>query len=301
MKILVTGSSGFVGRRLTSSLVRRGDRVTGASAESLDIEGADCLNLDVLDREALAALAQRSTPDVVIHLAGLASVARSWTHPAEYFRVNVLGTENLLRAFPGAKVVFASSAEVYGAVAEDQQPLSEDMLPAPGNPYALTKAAAERLVEAAGGTIMRFFTIVGAGQSRRFALPSFAEQLAELRCSGGGTMKVGNLSARRDFVHIEDAVEAMMMLIDSELSETVYNVAGGEVVSIRQALDRLIALSGVEVKVEVDAERMRPIDVPLQSANTARLESLGWAARRTLDDALSEIWQESLDAATASA
>jgi GDP-4-dehydro-6-deoxy-D-mannose reductase len=148
---------------------------------------------------------------------------------------------------------------------------------------------------------MRFFTIVGAGQSRRFALPSFAEQLAELRCSGGGTMKVGNLSARRDFLHVEDVVEAIVLLIDSELSETVYNIAGGEVVSIRQALDRLIELSGVEVKVEIDAERLRPIDVPLQSADTARLRSLGWASRRTLNDALSEIWQESLEAVSASA
>jgi len=301
MKILVTGSSGFIGRRLARSLAQRGDLVTGASAENLDIESVDCLNLDLLDVEALEALSGRTSPDVVIHLAGLASVGRSWTHPADYFRVNVLGTENLLRSFPGAKILFASSAEVYGAVPEEQQPLSEEMLPAPGNPYALTKAAAERLVEAAGGTVMRFFTIVGAGQSRRFALPSFAEQLAELRCSGGGTMKVGNLSAQRDFLHVEDTVEAMVVLIDSELPETVYNVGGGEVVSIRQALDRLIVLSGVEVKVEVDAERMRPIDVPLQSANTGRLRSLGWTTRRTLGDALSEIWQESLEAVSASA
>ena len=301
MKILITGASGFVGRRLARSLAQRGDQVTGVSSEKARIEGVECLNLDLLETEVLAGLAERLSPDVVVHLAGLASVARSWKHPADYFRVNVLGTENLLRCFSGRKVLFASSAEVYGVVPEEQQPLSEERLPAPGTPYALTKAAAERLVLAAAGTVMRFFTLVGAGQSRRFALPSFAEQLAELRCAGGGTMKVGNLSAQRDFLHVDDAVEAMIVLVDSELKDSIYNVGGGEVISVRHTLERLIALSGVEAKIEIDPERMRPIDVPLQSADSARLGSLGWTRRHTLEEALSEIWQESLEAVSASA
>jgi GDP-4-dehydro-6-deoxy-D-mannose reductase len=300
MRVLITGATGFVGRRLARSLAARGDEVTGASSESAKLEGVESLNLDLLDTQALGDLAKRISPDVVVHLAGLASVGRSWTHPADYFKVNVLGTENLLDAFPETKLLFASSAEVYGVVPEAEQPLSEDRVPAPGNPYALTKAAAERLVLASGGTVMRFFTLVGAGQSRRFALPSFAEQLAELRCSGGGRMKVGNLSARRDFLHVDDAIGAMTALIDLELGERIYNVGGGDVVSVRQILDRLIQLSGVEAKVEVDPERMRPIDVPLQSANAKRLEALGWSRNRSLDEALQEIWLESLDAVSAS-
>jgi GDP-4-dehydro-6-deoxy-D-mannose reductase len=281
-------------------LAQRGDQVTGASSENASIEGVDSLNLDLLDPDALQQLANGFTPEVIVHLAGLASVGRSWTHPADYFQVNVLGTENLLRTFPKTKVLFASSAEVYGVVAEEEQPLKEEREPAPGNPYALTKAAAERLVLAAGGTVMRFFTLVGAGQARGFAIPSFAEQLAELRCSGGGTMRVGNLSARRDFLHLEDAVSAMVLLIDTDLDDSIYNIGGGGVRSMRQVLDRLIELSGVEAKVEIDPERMRPIDVPLQNANTARLEGLGWLRRRTLDEALEEIWLESLEAVSAS-
>ena len=300
MRVLITGASGFVGRRLARNLADRGDQVTGASSENAHIEGVESLNLDLLDPAALQQLANRFAPEVIVHLAGLASVGRSWTHPADYFQVNVLGTENLLRTFPKTKVLFASSAEVYGVVAEEEQPLSEDRDPAPGNPYALTKAAAERLVLAAGGTVMRFFTLVGAGQARGFAIPGFAEQLAELRCSGGGTMRVGNLSARRDFLHLEDAVRAMTLLIDVELGDSIYNIGGGKARSMRQILDRLIELSGVEAKVEIDPERMRPIDVPLQSANTARLEQLGWTRRRTLDEALEEIWLESLEAVSAS-
>lgn len=300
MRALVTGASGFVGRWLTKRLVERADEVVGVSSENAIIEGAESLNLDLLDTPSLNALAGRWAPDIVVHLAGLASVGRSWSNPADYFKVNVLGTENLLRAFPEAKILFASSAEVYGDVPEDLQPLTEEMVPAPANPYALTKAAAERLVLAAGKTVMRFFTLVGAGQSRRFALPSFAEQLAELRCSGGGTMKVGNLSARRDFLHVQDAVDAMTTLIDADLPESVYNVGGGEVTSVREALDRLIRLSQVEAKIEVDPQRIRPIDVPLQSADATRLRSLGWSPRLGLDDALSEMWGESLDAVSAS-
>ena len=300
MRALVTGASGFVGRWLTKRLVERADEVVGVSSESAIIEGVESLNLDLLDMPSLNALAGRWTPDIVVHLAGLASVGRSWSNPADYFKVNVLGTENLLHAFPDAKILFASSAEVYGDVPEEMQPLTEQLVPAPGNPYALTKAAAERLVLAADKTVMRFFTLVGAGQSRRFALPSFAEQLAELRCSGGGTMKVGNLAARRDFLHVEDAVDAMITLIDTDLPDSVYNVGGGEVTSVRDALDRLIRLSQVEAKIEVDPQRIRPIDVPLQSADSTRLRSLGWSPRLGLDDALNEIWRESLEAVSAS-
>ena len=213
--------------------------------------------------------------------------------------MNVLGTEAVVRAFPRARVLLASSAEVYGVVPEEQQPLTEEMMPAPGNPYAITKAAAERVVLASNGIVMRFFSLVGAGQARRFALPSFAEQLAELRCSGGGRMKVGNLSARRDFLQVADAVDAMVLLMERDLDSSIFNVGSGAAVSVREVLDRLIELSGVDAKVETDPERMRPIDVPLQCADSQRLRSLGWSPRRTLDEALAEIWHESLGAVSA--
>jgi len=298
--VLLTGASGFIGRRLGRRLLARGDQVTGISKDKVISGDTRSLGVDLVDAAALEAATGHVSPELIIHLAGRASVGASWEAPGDYFRVNVLATENLLRRFPDVRVLLASSAEVYGVVPEEEQPLTEDRLPSPVNPYALTKAAAERLVLAAGGTVMRLFTLVGRGQSRRFALPSFAEQLAELERSGGGTMKVGNLSARRDFVHVEDAIDAMLLLSAGKGSENVYNIGSGEVTSMRDALDRLLGLAAVEVRVEEDERRMRPADAPLFSADGRRLRSLGWSPTRSLDDALVELLEESREAASAS-
>ena len=302
MRVLLTGASGFLGRRLTTLLASDGHEVIGASNERVDLEhAARVLTLDISDAEAVRKLASEVSPDVIVHLAGLANVGASWRRPGDYFRVNVLGTENVLDAFPGVKLLLASSAEVYGDVPGSEQPLAEDRDPAPANPYALTKAAAERLVLARGGAVMRLFTVIGPGQSRRFALPSFAEQLAELHCSGGGRMKVGNLAARRDFLHVGDAVAAISLLASSDLPEQIYNVGGGEVASLQNLLERLIEIAGVDARIEVDPERLRPIDIPLLSGDGSRLRRLGWRPIRSLDEALAELWVESLEAVSASA
>jgi GDP-4-dehydro-6-deoxy-D-mannose reductase len=302
VKILLTGASGFIGRRLAARLATSGHDVLGASNEG-DTEqaGYESLSLDVVDARAVSRVAVSCSPDVVIHLAGLANVGASWRKPDLYFQVNVLGTENILNAFPDSKVLLASSAEIYGDVPEAEQPLKEERLPAPGNPYALTKAAAERLVLDRGGVVMRLFTLIGEGQSLQFALPSFARQLAEMHRSGGESLKVGNLAARRDFLHVDDAIGAIELLATTELQEAVYNVGGGKVASLDQVLGRLIEIAGVAVEVEIDPDRMRPADIALLSADSGRLSSLGWAPRRSIDEALEEIWAEQLAVVESSA
>ena len=145
---------------------------------------------------------------------GLSHVGLSWSQPEEYFRINVLGTENLLSAAPGVRVITASSAEVYGKVAVDQQPISEDQPLAPQSPYALTKAAMERLALGQGAIVARAFNIVGPGQMPTFALPAFAAQLARIEAGlQEPVLQVGNLTARRDFVHIGDTVKAYECLL----------------------------------------------------------------------------------------
>jgi GDP-4-dehydro-6-deoxy-D-mannose reductase len=295
VKVLLTGASGFIGRRLAAELVAGGHDVLGASNEGgVEYAGGQSLTLDVLDADAVLRLADSYSPEVVVHLAGLANVGASWRKPDLYFQVNVLGTENVLNAFPDTKVLLASSAEIYGDVPEAQQPLNEERTPAPGNPYALTKAAAERLVLDRGGAVMRLFTIIGPGQSLQFALPSFARQLAELHQAGTGALRVGNLAARRDFLHVDDAIRAILLLATVELPESIYNVGGGEVASLDQALGRLIEIAGVDVDVEIDPDRMRPADIALLRADSGRLGSLGWSPLRSIDEALEEIWTEQL-------
>lgn len=293
MHVLITGIGGFVGPRLACNLLENGHRVSGTWLENAPPpppkgipEGADLYHADLLDPDSLEAVMEAARPDAVVNLAGLSHVGESWKRPGEYFRVNVLGTENLLEAAGGRTVVFASSAEVYGPVPEEEQPIREDRLPDPRSPYALTKAAAERLAIASGAVVARAFNLVGPGQASNFALPSFALQLR----GGSGVLKVGNLTARRDFVHVDDGADAFRLLVESGAPGRVYNIASQRAVSIAEALERLCAVSGIHPRVEPDPERMRPVDIPLLLGDNGRLRELGWEPRRTLDQALSDLW-----------
>ena len=228
----------------------------------------------------------------MIHLAGLSHVGESWNHPDQYFQVNVLGTENLLRASGKRRFILASSAEVYGIVPDDCQPIGEDTLLAPRSPYALTKAAAERLVLQSEATVVRSFNILGPGQAPCFALPTFAEQLRNIRNGRSeAVLKVGNLSARRDFVHLDDAIEGYCTVVERGKSGECYNLGSGEAVSISEMLDRLLRISGVEAQVEVDPSRLRSVDIPLLCADNRKLSALSWAPQRTVEAALEELWQ----------
>ena len=252
---------------------------------------------DLLDGTALAHAVRVAAPDAVVHLAGLAHVGESWKRQQEYFRINVQGTENLLAAAAGMQVVVASSAEVYGVVPEAEQPIRESRPVAPSSPYAQTKAAAERLALASGAVVVRSFNLVGAGQSKSFVLPGLAAQLARIaRHRQEPVLWVGNLEARRDFLHIDDGVEAYRLLAAAGRAGEVYNLASGRAWSIREALDRLLTISGVQARVEIDPKRLRANDLPLLLGDAARLRAVGWAPRRTFDEALAGLWAAAREA-----
>jgi len=293
VRVLVTGVSGFLGPHLARHLAARGAEVAGTHLDSAPAMPGVCLHrADLLDADALGAAVAAARPEVVVHLAGLSHVGESWQRPGEYFRVNVLGTENVLRAAAGRRVLVASSAEVYGPVPEAEQPIAEERPLDPRNPYALTKAAAERLALQAGAIVVRTFNLVGPGQAPSFALPSFAAQLAAIaRDRREPVLRVGNLSARRDFVHVADAAEAYRLLAASGRPGAVYNLASGRSCSIAEALDRLRAVSGVDARVETDPARLRPVDLPLSCGDPGRLRALGWEPHRSLDEALGDLWQ----------
>ncbi len=299
MHVFVTGVGGFTGLRLARCLLALGDRVSGTYiGPAPRLAGVTLYEADLLDAPAMERAIGAAAPQAIVHLAGLSHVGESWTRMADYFRVNVLGTESLLRAAGGRRVVVASSAEVYGAVPAAEQPIDEDRPLDPTSPYALTKAAAERLALAQGAVVARSFNLVGAGQSARFALPAFAVQLAAIeRGQIEPVLRVGNLTARRDFVHVDDGVGAYRLLAESGRPGQIYNVASGKAHAISEALDRLMAISGVRARVEVDPARMRAVDLPLLQGDARRLRALGWEPRRGLDDALTDLWTEARGAA----
>ena len=293
MKVLITGVSGFVGSHLARHLLERQYEVAGTFIRDKPrLPGVELYEADLLEPDALAGALEATAPEAIVHLAGLSHIGDSWSRPARYFQVNIVGTENLLQAASGVRMVAASSAAVYGEVPEEEQPIPESRPPAPHSPYAWTKAAMERLVLAQGAVVARSFNITGGGQIPTFALPAFAEQLAAIqRQNLSPVLRVGNLAARRDFLHIQDAVEGYRLLLEGGEAGAVYNLGSGEAVSIEDALGRLIAISGLQAEVEIDESKFRPVDLPLLQADIGRLRGLGWSPCRSLDDALRDLWQ----------
>lgn len=298
MRVLITGATGFLGHHLAAALHQRGVEVFGTSlAGEPGPPGVALCDVDVRVPEAVAGVMAYFAPDAIVHLAALAHVGESWQRPHDYFQVNVLGTEHVLAAAGARRVVVMSSAEVYGVVPEGEQPIAEERPAAPRSPYALTKAAAERLALARGAIVARCFNLVGRGQTRNFALPGFAAQLAAVARRGAAPqLLVGNLSARRDYVHVDDAAAALCTLIERGVAGGIYNVASGEAPSIGEMLARLIAASGLTVSLVEDPARLRPIDVPLLCGRAERLRGLGWRPAFGVDEAVGELWREALGA-----
>ena len=297
MRALVTGVSGFIGGHLARELEAHGWEVWGTTqAGQCSVDGVHCLELDLLDESSVRAAIDESAPDAIVHLAGLSHVGRSWGAPAEYFGVNVAGGDAVARAAGGRRLLVASSAEVYGAVPEEEQPIREERALAPQSPYALTKAALELVSRQAGATVVRAFNVVGPGQAEHFALPSFARQLAAIRAGRQPpVLAVGNLAARRDFLPVADAARAYRTILEHGKPGAVYNLGSGSAMSVEEALHRLIVRSGVRARTEEDPERFRPVDVPLLRADVSKLRALGWEPESTLDDALTALWRSVAD------
>ncbi len=138
---------------------------------------------------------------------------------------------------------------------------------------------------------MRSFTHIGAGQGDRFVASSFARQLVEI-AEGlrEPVLRVGNLDAARDFVHVDDAADAYRVMAEHGAVGQCYNLASGTAIVMRSALDRLIATAGVDVAIVQDPDRLRPSDVPVMAGDSTALRNLGWAPRRGLDKALGDLW-----------
>jgi GDP-4-dehydro-6-deoxy-D-mannose reductase len=277
----VTGASGFVGRHLLAQLEG------GVSSEG-DVRDADAIGNDV----------RSARPDWVIHLAGASSVSSSWDKPGEAWSVNAVGTVNLLAAVraaaPKSRMVFASTGEVYGRA--PSVPTNEDTPLAPVSPYAASKAAAEIACAQARRAgldvvVARAFQHEGPGRDERFAIGSWTRQIAELEQSGGGVLKVGDLSGQRDITDVRDACRAYHLLLDPSVPADTYNMASGKSVSMEEVVGLLIGLADCPIEVEQDPERMRPVDVPIVCGDPSRLrEATGWVPeiplRQTLADAL---------------
>ncbi len=277
MRIWITGAAGFVGRRLTQRLVAAGHTVIGVDRE-----------VEITDAPRVARSLASARADAIVHLAALSSPARSLREPEPAARVNYWGTRAVLaaaqREAPRARVLLVTSGEVYGSSALGAAPFREDDALAPRTPYARSKACADllgaRYAERGLDVVrVRPFNHTGPGQAPVFVAPAFARQVAAIAAGRGEPrIAVGNLASVRDFLDVEDVVDAYQRLLDRGVPADAYNVASGIGRRIADLLDALIELAGANCKIEVDPERVRPTDTSVGDASRLRAVT-GWQPR----------------------
>lgn len=311
-KALIIGGAGFVGKYLADYLVEEcGYEVCSTKMvnEKLDGVSYEVVDMNLLAKEEVEAVLAKCAPDYIFHLAAQSSVAVSWSNPQLTVDVNIKGTLNLLDVLKETeyqgRVLLIGSGEEYGRINPDEVPITEDTVLRPGNIYAATKGCQNML----GGIyakaynlnlmMVRAFNHVGPKQSPQFVVADFCKQVIEVEKGlREPVIHVGNLKAKRDFTDVRDVVAAYECLIRQGVAGETYNVGAGNAYSIQEILDKIIELSGQEIQVEVEAERLRPIDVPIISADITKItEQTDWKQKisleQTLQDTL-EYWRGEL-------
>lgn len=309
MKALIIGAAGFVGGYLISHLVNDcGWQVTATKLENEIIESdqASIYNLNILDKQAIVNLLKEIRPDYIFHLAAQSSVALSWKDPALTVDVNIKGSINVLDAVKesgcNSRILLIGSGEEYGHVLPDEIPVNESNNLRPGNIYAVTKACQNLIGKIYSDAynmdivMVRAFNHIGPNQLPLFVVSDFCKQVAEIeRGIREPVLKVGNLSAKRDFTDVRDVVRAYSLLIQKGQSGETYNVGSGKAISIEEILQTILSYAKVKISVEVDKAKFRPIDVPIVEADITKLrECTGWnrhiPLEKTIQDTL-EYWR----------
>lgn len=303
MKALIIGGAGFVGAYLIKYLrdeCQAQVLVTKMPHENITEDGVKVLNLDILKKEAVTELLKEEQPDWIFHLAAQSSVSVSWKNPALTIDVNVKGASNVLEALREseirARILLIGSGEEYGHIRPGESPIKEDNRTRPGNIYAATKACQNMLgriyADAYGLDVMmvRAFNHIGPNQIPLFVVADFCKQAAEIEAGlKEPVMRVGNLSAKRDFTDVRDVVRAYILLMEHGTPGETYNVGRGQAVAIQEILDMILAKAETEITVEVDPAKLRPVDVPIIEADIAKISACtGWKAEIPLEQTIRE-------------
>lgn len=306
MRVLITGAGGFVGNHLAAHLSQAVANVqlfgaTLLKSETIHPAISDNRLIDLKDYAQVRDLLADCRPDAVYHLAAQAFVPRSFEAPWETLENNILSQLNITRACLELnlrpRILIVSSAEIYGQVSADQLPLDENCAIRPTNPYSVSKVAQDMLGLqyhlSHGLPIMRArpFNHIGPGQNGRFVAPAFAMQIANIEEGRRrAVINVGNLTAKRDFTDVRDIARAYRLIIEKGRPGEAYNVASGMAYSIRRLLDILLGLSEIDIEVQVDPARLRPVDVPEIRGDSAKLRrDTGWKPSLTFEETLKDV------------
>lgn len=295
-RLLVTGSRGFVGSTLIEAVKSKYDNFDVINF----VDPKYNTRPDIRDYEAVGRAITSAQADCFVHLAAVAMPREAKRNPTTAWMTNVIGTLNIanaiLRNSPQTHLIWSGSSEAYGnSFNTNVNPISEAIKLEPLTPYAATKAASDTMLRQMANdglkvTIFRPFNHTGPKQSREYVVPAFAAQIAKIEAGlQEPVIQVGNLEAKRDFLHVSDVVSAYLSAasLGPYSYNKTYNVSTGKPISIEQVLTTLLKFSSVEIQTEVDTELYFPNSVPVASGEYKQLHNdLDWAPSLSIEQTL---------------
>ncbi len=297
MKALITGINGFAGFYLKEILQEKGYEVFGIDIKK-DKDEKYIYKGDLNNREFTLSVLDSVKPDIIYHLAATTSVRRSWEIPFQTIQNNYIVSLTLMEWAKNnkKKLFIMGSGEIYGN--KKNFPIKESSSVNPLTPYSLSKYMGEKsaifLAKNFGTKIFlsRAFNFTGPGQREVFVIPAFSKQLAEMEaCKREKTLKVGNLSAIRDFSDVRDTVKAIYLITHKGKPATPYNIASGKSYSIKEILNKLLKMVDFKVKIIENREEFRKNDIKKLEGSSELLKNhTGWKPmynlEKTLEDTL---------------
>jgi GDP-4-dehydro-6-deoxy-D-mannose reductase len=298
MRALVTGAGGLIGTHLIEALSARGDTVQGwlrSSGPTAPEANAAFVGTDITDRETVRRNLESFAPDIAFHLAAQSSPGRSWDDPEETYRVNVLGTLNLLEAARQGRMrlLLAGSSAEY-ADPPDGAPLTEASPIQPNSPYGASKAAATALAElyhrryGLDVIVFRPFFLVGP-RKMGDVCSDFARRIVAVERGRDRGMRVGDLSVVRDVMDVRDGVSALLKIAERGVAGSIYNIASGRGTAIEAILNTYLSLTPSKVDVRQDTTLLRPLEQAARVGDPGKLRLLGWREAHELRETLSGI------------
>jgi GDP-4-dehydro-6-deoxy-D-mannose reductase len=310
MKVLITGIGGFAGSHLADLIIRTtqheifgvlrdGEKRDNIASHGDRIQLYEC---DIVDFQSIFKILKEAKPDIVFHLAGQAFVPSSFEHTAETFKVNVIGSINILEAVKAVdispRIVVITSGEVYGETAGLPNVHTEQSIPRPVNPYAASKTSIDYIAqtyktyEEMNIVIARPFNHTGPRQRQSFVCSSLARQISVIQKERTApVLNVGNIKPRRDFTDVRDVARAYWLLgsISNE-DNFIFNVCSGSVYSIEEIIGLYENITGLKFQLHTEQKRLRGYDIQLLAGNNGLLQkTTGWRPEINMKQTLGDL------------